>query len=406
VYEVQPNGEFIIKKNFSTGIKPISVAFSRKIGSKGKVFAAVAITDTSDIDVYRVISDGSFVNRKNFPASPVPESVAFSPKIGTEEKVFIDIACSRSSIIEVYQLILESIQLASPSNDAVVNPILAQGILGRVISNTTPQTIDIQIINEKFDPSIKTISDTITGVFDVNSVKFTPGTYKIIASLVTDPTIKTESTFTVSADAPLLFIDSPIAEDRLNKIGSIRGSASINSNSLDKVIIFIDNVRQSFEPKIVNGKWNFPLTNPLSNGKHTITAQIMHKSGGVAARESTNFSISADASPLTYNVKFDSKTEENTLQAQGKTTPTNAVYFFINGKIIGHTFANPSGLWNFTSKVKLTENVRQFFTAASIKKGTAKNPQNLAIRSRELRSKFLACVEPADNLTKAINQKY
>jgi hypothetical protein len=380
---------------------------SKKIEYLAAIAQTEKTTDKGIITLYNFNPiTRNFSNPKSFNTGKNPVSIDSS--IILDGNSVVATANFKGRNVTAYKLapISSQIQLAYPSKDAVVNPSLATQIIGRTQPN---QVVSLIQNMGQFSKDPKAISDVITGIFEKEEeqVPLPDGTYTIIASLQNDPSIRTENTFTVRADAPLLFIDSPISEDRLNNIKRIRGEARLNKNSQHKVIIFIDDVQQAFEPKIVHGKWEFPLQNQLSNGAHTITAQIMSKSGSVAARESVYFKIRNDASSLFYKINLGTiKDQHANLHVRGITTPTNAVYFFINGKIIGHTFADQSGRWNFIANVKIFPNNRQFFSVASIKKGTAKDPQNLAIRSRELRIPTFQCISPSDSLTNAIVAKY
>lgn len=151
-----------------------------------------------------------------------------------------------------------------------------------------------------------------------------------------------ERDFVVSISAPgMVVITSPLDGATLNAQSdrTIRGRATPNTT----VSVFVDGELIGTAMTNANGQWSLLPTQPLSEGQHTISAEVPGDQAQITITLDTQGPALAILSP-----EDNSSPAQDPPEITGTSDPNTQVTIFINGQRAGNTTADAQGQWSFT----------------------------------------------------------
>jgi Tfp pilus assembly protein PilP len=117
-----------------------------------------------------------------------------------------------------------------------------------------------------------------------------------------------------------------------------------------------------------NGNWSFTPATALSDGEHSLSAQVFDPAGNASAvSDAITFSVDTRQVEVSIDAVFDdfgskqgpiSKggvTDDSTPSLSGRATPDSTVVIYDNGIEIGRIHSDANGNWSFTPEVALAE---------------------------------------------------
>lgn len=128
------------------------------------------------------------------------------------------------------------------------------------------------------------------------------------------------------------------------------------------VRIYVDNVSKGYATADASGNWTITLSG-LSNGSHTIRAELLNGFSKVATSEDfiINIGVSApiitavldDAGHVKGHLDQNDWTDDLRPELTGAAEPGHLVNIYNGATLLGNTVANASGVWRFTPEFDL-----------------------------------------------------
>jgi hypothetical protein len=105
-----------------------------------------------------------------------------------------------------------------------------------------------------------------------------------------------------------------------------------------------------------DGNWELPLTDPLDDGEHTITATQTDEAGNESAADEVTFAVDTEARPPVITAPADgSSTNDTTPTVEGTAEPGATVDVAIDGTPVGSVVADEDGNWSLVLTDPLDE---------------------------------------------------
>ncbi|WP_194293017.1 Ig-like domain-containing protein [Streptomyces smaragdinus] len=163
------------------------------------------------------------------------------------------------------------------------------------------------------------------------------------------------SNFTVDATAPAAPVITAPADGSTtgNPTPTITGTGEPGAT----VDVVVDGVPLGTATVAPDGTWSIPVTTPLADGPHTVTATQTDPSGNVSPAATSNFTVdtTAPGAPTITGPADGSTISTTTPTITGTGEPGATVEVTVDGTVIGQTTVNPDGTWSLPTTTPLAD---------------------------------------------------
>ncbi|MDN7452300.1 Ig-like domain-containing protein [Burkholderia cenocepacia] len=223
-----------------------------------------------------------------------------------------------------------------------------------------------------------------------------------LSTTVTDPAGNTSASspsidFTVDTGAVTIAIDEVI-----DHVGTIQGALQPGQTTDDRqpqvtgkatpnglVMVYVDGNLAGAAQVGANGQWSVKLSNPLTEGKHEITARVTV--AGNESKPTAAFELTVDTTapnPPTIDAVHDDvgsgqaaivnggATDDTTPTLTGNAEAGSVVTIRDGDKVLGSTMADADGKWTFTPATPLTDGAHDLTAVAQDAAGNVSQPSD------------------------------
>jgi hypothetical protein len=164
--------------------------------------------------------------------------------------------------------------------------------------------------------------------------------------------------FTVDTTAAPPVITAPTNGSATNDpTPAITGTAEPDAT----VQVVVDGVVVGTTTAAADGSWSLPVTTPLADGPHTVSASQTDPVGNVSAPATSTFTVdtTAPARPVITGPADQTTIGDNTPTITGTAEPGATVTVLVDGTVIGTTVADASGQWSLNTTTPLADGPHQ-----------------------------------------------
>ncbi|MFS2123229.1 Ig-like domain-containing protein [Pseudomonas sp. Pseusp97] len=153
-------------------------------------------------------------------------------------------------------------------------------------------------------------------------------------------------------------------------------------------VIIYDNGEKIGEADVgPDGKWEFTPTQPLDDGEHAFTTEVVDEAGNSSGQneplhvviDTTGLGVNIiqvldDVGSITGAIQLHGVTDDTRPEIQGTSKPGSIVKISDNGVELGSTTADADGKWSFTPSKDLAEGPHSIVAIATDKAGNVSEP--------------------------------
>ncbi|MFV3412142.1 Ig-like domain-containing protein [Pseudomonas sp. NY15436] len=353
---------------------------------------------------------GSAVVDENGNWSLTPE---LPLNVGLNELTAVETdVAGNSTTSEPYGITLDMSAPAVPTIDSVYDDVGPyQGFLqkGDVTDDNTPTFAGsapagstVTLYDGNHVPIGSAIADA-SGHWNITpDVALADGKHEVYATATSPIGVASEPTglwpFSIDTGAPSNVSDLVVTDDVGDKQGPLHDGDTTDDNrptfSGDaepngKVIIY-DNGEKLGEADVdADGKWEFTPTEPIKDGEHAVTTEVLDEAGNSSGQSDplhvivdtqevvvTIDRLIDDVGAIQGDIKLHGVTDDTRPEIQGSGKAGSTITVFDGEVELGSTVVDAKGHWSFTPSSELAEGAHSVTATATDKAGNTSTPTN------------------------------